>query len=78
LVDLSPIAENVRGAMDALRKGSPDAVLVFISGSATGMPAGLEAEQITWVRKPFEVSEIVAALLGGRSDISRPGGGGAV
>jgi len=76
LVDLSPIAENVRGAMDALRKGSPDAVLVFISGSATGMPPGLEAEQITWVRKPFEVSEIVAALLGGRSDGSRSGGGG--
>jgi len=76
LVDLSPIAGNVRGAMDALRKGSPNAVLVFISGSATGMPPGLDTERIRWVRKPFEVSEIVAALLGTRSDASPTGGGG--
>ena len=76
LVDLSPIADNVRGAMDALRKGSPDAVLVFISGSATGMPPGLDNEKIRWVRKPFEISEIVAALLGARSDGSPTSGGG--
>jgi CheY-like chemotaxis protein len=64
LVDLSPIAHDVRGAVEALRKGSPDVALVFISGSAVGLPEGLEGEegQIRWVRKPFEVAEIVAAL----------------
>ena len=64
LVDLSPIAHDVRGAVQALRRGSPDAVLVFISGSATGLPDELAGEAVRWVRKPFEVGEIVAALLG--------------
>jgi CheY-like chemotaxis protein len=65
LVDLSPIAKDVRGAIDALRKGSPEAILVLISGSAVGLPDGLEGEGIQWVRKPFEVGEIVAALAEG-------------
>jgi DNA-binding response OmpR family regulator len=62
LVDLSPIAHDVRGAIDALRRGSPELMLVLISGSAVGLPEGLENERIRWVRKPFEVAEIVAAL----------------
>jgi CheY-like chemotaxis protein len=62
LVDLSPIAQDVRGAVDALRRGSPNAALVFISGSAAALPEGLEGARIRWVRKPFEVGEIVAAL----------------
>ena len=46
-----------------LRRGSPDVALVFISGSAVGLPEGFEGERaVRWVRKPFEVGEIVAAL----------------
>jgi CheY-like chemotaxis protein len=63
LVDLSPIAQDVRGAVDVLRKGSPEVALVFISGSAVGLPEELAAERIRWIRKPFEVSEVVSALL---------------
>jgi CheY-like chemotaxis protein len=63
LVDLSPIADDVHGAVAALREGSPGLALVFISGSAAGLPEGLEAEQVRWIRKPFDVSEVVAALL---------------
>jgi len=62
LVDLSPIAQDVLGAVDVLRRGSPDAALVFISGSVNGLPEGLEGDRVRWVRKPFEVGEIVAAL----------------
>jgi CheY-like chemotaxis protein len=62
LVDLSPIAEDVLGAVEALRRGSPGVALVFISGSAVGLPEGLEGQDIRWVRKPFEVAEIVDAL----------------
>jgi DNA-binding response OmpR family regulator len=74
LVDLSPIAHDVKGAVEALRKGSPDVALVFISGSAVGLPEGLddgEAGQIRWVRKPFEVAEIVAALTETRARAKR-------
>jgi CheY-like chemotaxis protein len=73
LVDLSPIAADVPGALRTLRRGSPRASLVFISGSATGLPPGLEDEPasrpIRWVRKPFEIGEIVDAL----ADARRPG-----
>jgi CheY-like chemotaxis protein len=62
LVDLSPIAHDVRGAIAALRKGSPGLALVFISGSAAGLPEGIDDQSIRWVRKPFEVSEIIDAL----------------
>jgi CheY-like chemotaxis protein len=74
LVDLSPIADDVRGAVEALRKGSPNVALVFISGSAVGLPEGLEVAQARWVRKPFEVGEIVAALAETRA--TEPDSGG--
>jgi CheY-like chemotaxis protein len=67
LVDFSPIAQDVRGAIAAIRKGSPGLALVFISGSAVGLPEGIDDESIRWVRKPFEVSEIVEALTDSRA-----------
>jgi CheY-like chemotaxis protein len=67
LIDLSPIATDVRGAVDAMRARSPGAALVFISGSSVGLPDALAAEEVVWVRKPFEVGEIVAAVLQARA-----------
>jgi CheY-like chemotaxis protein len=63
LVDLSPLAGDVRGAFDALKMFAPKARLVVITGNADGVPAEVAGEGIRLVRKPFEVSEIVAALL---------------
>jgi len=74
LVDLSPIAHDVRGAMETLRAGSPGVALVLISGSAVGLPESLEHERIWWVRKPFEVGEIVAALIETRTESDAPSG----
>jgi CheY-like chemotaxis protein len=71
LVDLSPIADDVPGAIAALRRGSPDLALVFISGSAAGLPKGLDSEGTIWVRKPFEIGEIVAALAEARTGTTR-------
>lgn len=62
LIDLSPIAHDVAGAVNALRRSSPDVALVFISGSAVGLPEGFDRRRTLWVRKPFEIAEIVAAL----------------
>jgi len=66
LIDLSPIAADVQGAVDALRQRSPRAALVFISGSSVGLPDALAGEGALWVRKPFEVGEVVAAVLKAR------------
>lgn len=75
LIDLSPIAHDVGGAVAALRGGSPDVALVFISGSAVGLPEGLEGDAIRWVRKPFEVAEVVSALIEVRAASRRAGAG---
>lgn len=71
LIDLSPIATDVEGAIGALRERSPEASLVFISGSAVGLPPALEERSVRWVRKPFEVSELVAVLTSARSASSK-------
>jgi CheY-like chemotaxis protein len=68
LIDLSPIAADVRGAVEALRRSSPHAALVFISGSSVGLPDAFAGEGVVWVRKPFEIGEIVAAVLKARGD----------
>ncbi len=63
LIDLSPIAADVAGAFAALRQAQPGARLVVMTGSAEALPAEMSAGGVALVRKPFEVSEIVAALL---------------
>ena len=75
LIDLSPIAHDVLGAVEALRRGSPGVAIVFISGSAVGLPEELDAEGIRWVRKPFEVAEVVSALAETRAEAARVAGG---
>lgn len=63
LVDLSPIQHDLAGAMALVRRQAPNAAIVFITGSAESLPEGLEG---IWVRKPFEIAEIVSALLRAR------------
>ena len=60
LVDLSPIAADVTGALDMVKRQAKDAAIVFITGSAEALPEGMESE--AWVRKPFEVGELVTSL----------------
>jgi len=74
LVDLSPIAHDVSGAIDLLRRGSPQVAIVFISGSSARLPDEVEEEGVRWIRKPFEISEIVAALTETRAEAARDRG----
>jgi CheY-like chemotaxis protein/anti-sigma regulatory factor (Ser/Thr protein kinase) len=67
LMDLSPIAADPGAAIDAVRAHSPGATLVVISGSALELPSALQTGEVRFVRKPFEVGEIVSALAAGRT-----------
>jgi CheY-like chemotaxis protein/anti-sigma regulatory factor (Ser/Thr protein kinase) len=67
LIDLSPLATDVNGALTRLRASSPKVALVFISGSAAGLPDEVQLEDVQWVRKPFEVAEVVDAVLATRT-----------
>jgi CheY-like chemotaxis protein/anti-sigma regulatory factor (Ser/Thr protein kinase) len=62
LVDLSPIAHDVGGAIARLRTSSPGIDLVCITGSADRLPDEVASESIKLVRKPFELGEVFAAL----------------
>lgn len=64
LFDISPIQEDVAGALMAVQGSSPLARLIVISGSAESLPSLPDGCDPAWVRKPFEVSEIVRALAG--------------
>jgi CheY-like chemotaxis protein len=62
LVDLSPIGDDVVGALDAVRGSSPAVRVFVISGSASNGPTLPDGYPAVWIRKPFEVREIVDAL----------------
>jgi len=66
LIDLSPIAADVNGTLTRLRKHSPGVLLVIISGSAAVLPDEAALEGVRWVRKPFEMAEIISAVLAPR------------
>lgn len=62
LVDLSPLSTDPEVGLAALRRLSPDGPLVMISGSAVGVPDALKDAVAAWVRKPFELREVIDTL----------------
>jgi CheY-like chemotaxis protein len=62
LIDLSPLATDVGGAFTALRERHPGIPVILISGVASGVPDELASEVSAWVRKPFEMGEVLAVL----------------
>ena len=62
LLDISPIQDDVPGALATVRSASGALRVVLISGSAAHLPDVPTGWVSAWVRKPFEVAEILAAL----------------
>src|SRR5690606_38998313 len=62
LVDLSPIKADVKGALLQVRTCCPLAHLVLITGQPEGVPPEAEGQFAAWVRKPFEMGEVVDTL----------------
>ncbi len=62
LVDLSPLAADAAGAFQSLRARHPGIPVILISGVASGVPEDLANEVSAWVRKPFEMGEVLAVL----------------
>lgn len=62
LFDLSPIADDPRGAIALLRARAGAVPVVLISGSPTGAPDLGHDDVRAWVRKPFEMGEVLAVL----------------
>lgn len=62
LVDLSPITGDIAGAFAAMHKANPGIRVFFITGSASPLPSLPQSAHAAWIRKPFDVSEIITAL----------------
>ncbi|HEX2673915.1 MAG TPA: ATP-binding protein [Polyangiaceae bacterium] len=62
LVDLSPLAGQVSVAFDRLQQNCPDIPVILISGVASGVPEEVIDRVTAWVRKPFEMGEVIEVL----------------
>jgi CheY-like chemotaxis protein len=63
LIDLSPFEAGADGAVQLLETaGREGASLILISGLVTSIPPALEGRIAAWVRKPFEMNEVVDVL----------------
>ncbi|MCE7893970.1 MAG: sensor histidine kinase, partial [Sorangiineae bacterium PRO1] len=64
LFDLSPIADDPRAALASLRARAGDVPVVLISGSPNGAAELSDADVCAWIRKPFEMGEVIEILRG--------------
>lgn len=62
LVDLSPIADRAPAVLQRIREDNPGVAVILISGLASSVPDGLEREVAAWVRKPFEMGEVIEVM----------------
>jgi CheY-like chemotaxis protein len=62
LIDLSPLAGDVTSAFDRLHVTCPGIPIILISGVASGMPEEVIDRVTAWVRKPFEMGEVLEVL----------------
>jgi CheY-like chemotaxis protein len=76
LFDISPIQDDVRGAVASARGASEALRVVLISGSTAELPALPDEWVSAWVRKPFEVGEILQAIIAPAMPSDAEGGRG--
>lgn len=62
LLDLSPLSGALVPLLHRLREANPDGKVVLISGSAGALPSEAEEHFFAWVRKPFELGEVLTVL----------------
>jgi CheY-like chemotaxis protein len=62
LVDLSPLSGDIVGGLELTQAMVGEAPVVLITGRANPLPAGAEHFVAAWVRKPFDMDELVAVL----------------
>ncbi|MBN1612509.1 MAG: sensor histidine kinase [Polyangiaceae bacterium] len=62
LVDLSPISSDVLAGLREIRERWRGVAIVLITGTAVALPSGADEHLAAWVRKPFDMNEIVDVL----------------
>jgi CheY-like chemotaxis protein len=62
LVDLSPIVDCASAVLGRLRAANPRISIILISGLASGVPDEIANQVAAWVRKPFEMGEVLSVM----------------
>lgn len=62
LLDLSPIETRLASALAEIARVAPQAPVVLMSGQPTGVPAEAEGRVARWVRKPFDLDELIGTV----------------
>jgi CheY-like chemotaxis protein len=73
LLDLSPIEGDLDATLAALTRAAPQAPIVLMSGQPTGVPPEADGRVECWVRKPFDMEELVRTA---RDLLARPAASG--
>jgi CheY-like chemotaxis protein len=62
LVDLSPISDCASAVLERLCLANPGISVILISGVASGVPDEIASQVAAWVRKPFEMGEVLDVM----------------
>jgi DNA-binding NtrC family response regulator len=62
LIDLSPLKGQLELSLGRLRALAPGAPLILMSGDPGGVPAEVEGYFATWVRKPFDMDQLLRSI----------------
>lgn len=73
LLDLSPVEADLDATLAALTRAAPQAPIVLMSGQPTGVPPEAEGRVECWVRKPFDMEELICTA---RELLARPAASG--
>lgn len=62
LLDLSPVRDNLSATLTRMSELSPDAPVVLMSGEPSGVPPEAEGRFASWVRKPFDMDQLLSTV----------------
>lgn len=62
LLDLSPVKGRLLEILARLRHLAPDAPVILMSGEPTGVPEDAQGRFASWVRKPFDMGQLLSTL----------------
>jgi CheY-like chemotaxis protein len=62
LVDLSPVKDTLRESLGRMKELSPSAPIILMSGEPGGVPQEAEGSFSSWVRKPFDMDQLLSTV----------------
>lgn len=76
LMDLSPVLPEISEIIRELNTVCPDAPIVLMSGQPGSVPVEFESAFCSWIRKPFDMGQLIQTVgeaVADKTDLSRSG-----